>query len=274
MTMPYRVTIALPLSPEQKGIVSETIQLTFQEIDKTCNNWNPDSEISRLNRAPSHQPFSLSPSLRFLLQLSEELYHLSHHRFDPTVEPLVTFFRTSSLPPPASLCQSIGFHHLLLTSTTITKLKEETRLDLCALSKGHCIDLIIERLLKLGYSNLLVEWAGELAARGHPDNRPHWLIQIDPGHPLSSDPIPLVNQAIATSGRTAYNRSFIIDPLTHCPISCPFSAVTVIAPSCALADALATAAITFATLEEAKQFASLFPPSITFFFFSPVQEKI
>ena len=68
-------------------------------------------------------------------------------------------------------------------------------------------------------------------------------------------PIALRNSAIATSGNPFFQ---IIDPLTASPVekteySVAFS--TVIAPTCALADALATASLLFSTRKEAESWA-------------------
>jgi thiamine biosynthesis lipoprotein len=68
-------------------------------------------------------------------------------------------------------------------------------------------------------------------------------------------PIPLRNSAIATSGNPYFR---IIDPLTASPIEKTDYSVayaTVIAPTCALADALCTAAMLFATRKEAESWA-------------------
>jgi thiamine biosynthesis lipoprotein len=79
--------------------------------------------------------------------------------------------------------------------------------------------------------------------------------------------VPLSNQAIATSGDYAtdeWGNGFfhIIHPKTCRPLQKKqgsISATTVIAPTCALADAIATTLMLFETKEEAENWAQQIP---------------
>ncbi len=265
MTMPYHITVGQELSQKEQKAAFEVIEKTFREVHETFDNWNPDSEISRLNAAPKDTLIPLSPPLQDLLTLCEEMVSLSGGRFDPTVEPLAKIWRESreKRAPPSTdalqtACDALGWNHISIHNGIFKKDNNSTRLDLCAISKGLCIDWIVERLQKLGIENLMVEWAGEIRAVGHHPESRDWLVHINPGltenqRPMA--PIALRNSAIATSGNPFFQ---IIDPLTASPVekteySVAFS--TVIAPTCALADALATASLLFSTRKEAESWA-------------------
>lgn len=284
MTMPYHVIVGKPLNAKERAHVSHRIQETFQEIDQTFNNWNPDSEISKLNQAPAKKPVALSQNLHQFLRFCDHIVSLSGGRFDPTIGTLEKVWKQAlqekKRPDPQELqvaCDALGWNQIQFKEGLFQKEQEATSLDLCAVSKGLCIDWIVERLQAMGYADLFVEWAGEIRALGqHPEQR-DWTVQIDPGliqegKPMA--PIPLRNRAIATSGDyqqkgwtlPASNASdgqvhhyfHLIDPLTAQPLEkTPFSiaAVTVIAPTCALADALATAAMLFSCRKEAEKWA-------------------
>jgi len=284
MTMPYRITIGKQLSKAEQKKVSSLIDKTFAEVHEIFDNWNPDSEISRLNAATAGALVPLSPSLQDLLTLCSKIVALSGGRFDPTIEPLAKVWsealQQKKMPTPESLQtagDALGWNHISIHNGIFRKDCSDTRLDLCAVSKGLCIDWIVERLQKMGHEDLFVEWAGEIRAAGHhPENR-DWVVQINPALKVqekSMAPIPLRNQAIAISGDSdqkdwilpaegsadgQIHRFFhMIDPLTAQPLEKTehsIAVATVIAPTCALADALATAAMLFPSQKEAESFA-------------------
>lgn len=218
--MPYHITVGKELTIAEHKIVATIIHETFREIDETVNNWNPKSEIGLINNSTGN--FEVTGHLHTLLKLCQELFIVTQGRFDPTLS-----------------------NKAWRLDEVLSK-EEQTTFDLCGISKGYCIDVIAERLSTAGYKNIFVEWAGEIRAMGeHPAGR-EWTVQIEPGGKI----IPLRNAAIATSGN--YRQKHIINPLTGTHIEGPTVAATVIAPTCALADALATATMVFGHTEWAK----------------------
>jgi len=146
-------------------------------------------------------------------------------------------------------------------------------LDLGGIAKGYGVDLILENLNQAGFSDVFVEWGGEIRASGkHPEGRP-WRIFIsrlennDPH--LAIAHLDLVDQAIATSGDYLQNWTIekdgncstffhIIDPVTLHPLQkqpLSIASTSVVAPTCALADGLATVAMMFLSVEEAQVWA-------------------
>lgn len=284
MTMPYHIVVGKHLSNREKKEVAKAIEETFQTVDAIFNNWNPQSEISRFNATDAHVPFSLSPQLCELFLFCQKMVSLSGGRFDPAIYPLIQAWRSSlkEQKPPSheelqTACDASGWDHLSLKKNSLTKDCAQTTLDLCSVSKGLCIDWIVEKLQAMGYPDLFVEWAGEIRAAGiHPEGR-SWIVQIDPGLLMEGQPIApiaLKNAAIATSGDAGQkgwilaphsapdgrlHRFFhILDPLTAQPLEktdYSVASVSVIAPTCLLADALATTAMIFPGKKEAENWA-------------------
>ena len=261
MTMPYHITVGKQLPLDEHRRVFEVVEKTFAEVHETFDNWNPHSEISRLNLAPKETLIPLSPPMQDLLALCETVVTISGGRFDPTIEPLAKLWSEKKAPSPESFqaaCDALGWNHISIHNGIFKKDKEDTHLDLCAISKGLCIDWIIERLAKLGIEDLMVEWAGDVRAIGHHPENKDWVVQIDPSLKMNQKsiaPIPIRNCAIATSGR---NISRVIDPITASPLEKTENSIasaTVIAPTCAMADALATAAMVFHNRKEAESWA-------------------
>ena len=260
MTIPYCIQVE-----STDKAVEEVILSTFSEIHAIYNNWNPASEISQLNQLPAYQKVALSPQLASFLSFVDQMVIQTEGRFDPTVEPLQLLWKHSlqlgQLPSPQDLeklSPAIGWEKVHLENDLFWKEHPLTAIDLGGIAKGYAVDLLAERLAQLGLRNIYIEWGGEVRTIGpHPEGRP-WKVGIQG---LST--IDLTNTAIATSGSymqhwTLDNISYthIIDPRTQKPLhDSPITSVSVLAPTCAEADAYATALMLFPTKEEALSWA-------------------
>lgn len=260
----YQVKIA-----DAKRIEAEASRLqsmvdqALQEVNRQMSTYRPDSEISQFNRRYSTQPMKVSPSFVQVLRSAVQIYQESRGRFDVTVAPLVDLWGFGkkgsrfSVPDPAqidSVRANIGTKYIrLINDSTIAKSNPNVELDLSAIAKGYGADVVAELLNQQGYHNYLVEIGGEVVVKGL-NHGEKWKIGIDrphfgalPGQELEG--VLLVNDlAIATSGD--YRNFFMIDdtvyshtinPSTGRPIANGMASVTIIAPSCMLADAIATA---------------------------------
>ncbi len=272
MTIPYRVLVGSRLSAAQMAIVQKTIQETFSEINGTFNQWNPESEVSRLNRQPAGQPFILSPALAEFLRRCDKLFELTEGRFDPTIGPLWALWleslvegRAPSQEQIAQVALRTGWKHLKLTTKTAVKDVAGVCLNLDSVSKGHAVDLIALRVEAAGFSNLLVEWGGEMRAVGqHPEARA-WRVAIRSidGQQEPIAQLDLVGASLATSGDYLQNWTIgngatythIVDPVTLQAIQIQpgtAASVSVLAPDCMSADALATAAMAWGSVSAAE----------------------
>lgn len=277
MTIDYHIAIGDHLTGKKKDEIQGIIDATFHEIDAIYNKWNPNSELSRINRLPAHTPFILSPALyQFLIRL-DAFVQLSGGRFDPTIEPLQQLWKTrldSGTQPSGqeieALKPCIGWHTLHVTDGILYKEDSRTQLDLGGAAKGLCVDLLIERLQAAGLSHLFVEWGGEIRTQGkHPSGRP-WRIYIshlgDPDPSAAIAQLDLTNQALATSGdyfqcwkiKTVEGQELtychILNPLTLAPLESKpgsIASASLLARDCVTADALAKVLMLFATIGEA-----------------------
>ncbi len=274
MTIRYRVIVGAPLSPEDKKHIANAITSSFQMVHSIYDKWNPDSELSQLNKLKKGEQHPLSPELYQLLSITDQVVQLSGGRFDPTIEPIQRLWkeklRLEKVPSSEEINAVkpfVGWKKIHFTSEMFYKDEEEAALDLGGIAKGHGIDLLTEALLSLGFQNVYVEWGGEIRAHGqHPTGRP-WTIYIsrlwdeDPTHAIAT--IHLKDQAIATSGDYLQNQTVkgatyfhIYDPISFQPLQATASSIasaSVVANTCALADGLATAAMMFPTKEEATE---------------------
>ncbi len=157
----------------------------------------------------------------------------------------------------------------------LTKENGLIMVDFGGIAKGLTVDLLVENLSNLGFSNLYVEWGGEIKTLGeHPQGR-KWKVFISRFEDTKVDNavaiVEMDNLALATSGD--YLQKWVVDgteyfhifnlktmqPLRITQVS-PGSA-TIAYSSCAIADGLATAALTFDTVEEARTWLEKLKPN-------------
>lgn len=252
----YHITYS---SPDN---LSTQVLEQMHRIDSTLSMFNPDSEVSRIN--VSTEPTRVSKSFLDVFEVSCRANRLSSGAFDPTVAPLVDLWgfgrndRLKASPDSAEIASSlerVGINRCSVSSDSVlTKAHPLTEFDFSAVAKGYGVDCIAQVFTRARVHNYMVEVGGEIALSGKNPRGDLWRIQIDA--PITSDTLAhqrltvlaLTDCCIATSGnyrrfRTTPEGTFghTISPSTGTPVSSSTLSATVIAPSCAMADALATA---------------------------------
>jgi thiamine biosynthesis lipoprotein len=248
--------------------VLRNINTALNRVDLLMSTYKPDSELSRFNAAPAQVPFVVDPETAFVVDAALALAANTHGAFDPTVMPLVDLWgfgpagRDVEAPSEEALAQAlgtIGWESISVGypkdgTTLLKKEHAERKLDLSAIAKGYGVDAACAALDELGVPDYLVEVGGELRCKGlSPSGKP-WRIGIDapgdmsrPGESLQTVLEP-GNAAVATSGDYRNYRvvdgqrvSHTIDPRSGMPLQHGLASVSVLAPTCMMADALATA---------------------------------
>jgi thiamine biosynthesis lipoprotein len=138
-----------------------------------------------------------------------------------------------------------------LSGHTITKKHPAVELDFNAIAPGYAADHIGRLLSQHGVSNYLVEVGGEVYASGLNDRGKPWTIAIEKPIEVGREAQILVgvaNAGLATSGnyrkfweRDGVRYSHTLNPTTGYPERSALLSASVLAPSAAKADALATA---------------------------------
>ncbi|MCD6176107.1 MAG: FAD:protein FMN transferase [Planctomycetes bacterium] len=228
-------------------------------IDELMSDYDPNSQLSKVNRHGFDQPVPVDAELFEVLTVAKLYSCLSEGAFDITIGPVVQLWRKASennIAPTADALQKakecVGYKNLILDAEkqTVQFAKDGMFLDLGGIAKGYAIDKAIEILQNAGMKGAMVDIGGDLRCFGMPANgKQHWLIGLqDPG---DDEKILLTlnmdNMAVATSGD--YRRFVVIDDQKHSHIVNPatadsandLSSVTLIAPTATAADALATA---------------------------------
>lgn len=266
----YNITYTSPSD------LTDSILATFVNVENSLSPFAKESLISRINRNESQQTDSL---LQRIFLASQEVNRLSSGAFDPSVAPLVNLwgfgYKNSAEPPTQALIDSVlafvGINFCRLENSLLIKHTPETEFNFSAITKGYGCDLVGEVLASKGVENYMVEIGGEIALKGlNPKGEP-WHIQIDA--PISGQDanqhtalkvISLTDCGIATSGNyrnyreTSSGRTWhTIDPRTGHPAQTTTLSATVIAPTCMMADALATACMAMSEAEAVAMIESL-----------------
>ncbi len=235
------------------------IEAELGKVDASLSMFNPKSTISRINKGETSETDEM---LNEVLSLSFSVNQATGGAFDPTVAPLVNAwgfgFKKGQLPNAGqvdSLLTLVGLSSIHIEGNKLTKDNPLSILDFSAIAKGYGVDKAAEVLRGKGIKNFMVEIGGEVVTEGLNEKGEPWRIGInkpdDDSTSTSSelqDIIALSGKAIATSGN--YRNFYIkdgrkiahtINPKTGYPAQQDILSSTVMAPTCAEADAFATA---------------------------------
>jgi len=223
------------------GAVERAITAIVSSIDLSMSPFRPDSEITRFNLTDAGGPLPASSDFVAVTAEALRVAALTEGAFEPTVGPLVGRFGFG----PIQRGGEGRFTEISVATGSVSKTRAVLTLDLCGVAKGYALDLMVAALDGLGIERFLIELGGEVAGRGG-----GWRIGIEnplPGPESIRRVVGLDGLALATSG-DRYNGldlagvhfSHIIDPISQRPVDNGIASVSVLAPSAARADALAT----------------------------------
>ena len=231
----------------------------FTEINKSMSTYVATSDISKINKGDT--TIIIDHHFKKVFEVSKEIYEETNGYFDPTIGVLVNAWdfgpegKIIALDSVKidSLMQSVGLKNLTITEGKINNPKNAF-IDFNAIGKGYGLDVIAAFLNKKGHQNYLIDIGGEIVAKGiNVDSSRIWSVGIEEpnfnGTQSHKKVIGLENVAMATSG--VYRKfkvdvngakySHIINTKSGYPSKTNILSVSVIAPTCAVADAYATA---------------------------------
>ncbi len=241
--------------PAREAIAASIARM--KELSDMMSTYVADSPVSRLNREGVLE--NAPRELVEVFSMSNQLSELTGGAFDPTVLPLLGRYRqikeTGILPAKAEideLLELVDYTHVVIErNNTIRFTYPGTMVTLDGIAKGYIVDRGIDVLRSSGFFNAYVEAGGDLMTIGMRQDGTPWRIGIR--NPRTDDlkqmdTITLSDRAIATSGD--YLQYFTDDKKIHHILNpfTGFSPITtasssIIAPTVAQADGLATAAM-------------------------------
>jgi FAD:protein FMN transferase len=228
----------------------------MKRVESVFTTWDSESIISKVNREAGGQPVIVPTEVIKLTQRAIQLSKQSEGAFDITwgsVGKLWDFkAKKEAIVPSKNKIENalagVGYLKIKIDEEKSTLwLPKGTTIGYGGIAKGYGVDRAIEALKKHKIRNAIVNAGGDLRTIGTEFGRP---FNITIKHPRDNKKylaiLPIANAAVVSSGD--YERfimvggkrySHILDPRTGWPVNHTQS-VSLLAPSAALADALAT----------------------------------
>ena len=250
--------------------VRAAMQAAVKAVDAQMSSWKPDSDLMRLNAAAPEVWVEVPPELMAVLETALGIGRLTDGAFDIGVGDAVAAWgfgpqKASTVAIRESLARPRRpAHELLELDRAGLRVRKHgaITLDLSGIAKGYGVDRLAEVATGFGIAGALVAIDGELRAIGHQPDGTAWAVAIErPDHAVRAPHaiLALQDAAVATSGDYRHwvdvggrRLSHTIDPALGGPLAASPASVTVVAASCAVADAWATALMVRGSLEGAE----------------------
>jgi thiamine biosynthesis lipoprotein len=257
----YTVKIASALPDATLADATRAVADALEGVVALMSHYEPQSEVSRLNRQPPGTPLAVSASTLRVFQLARQVQLASDGAFDIGVGRAVDEWGFGPSARPQAIPSSVAIQGLRsglrpdaftldAAAGTLTR-HAPVWANLSGIAKGYGVDAAASALDALGIADYMVEVGGEIRARGRNSAGRPWQIAIErpdamPRRALRI--VPLDGRSLATSGD--YRNYFVhegrrysheIDPGSAAPVTHALASVSVVADDCTLADAWSTA---------------------------------
>lgn len=230
-------------------------------VDQQMSTWKPESDLNRLNAAPEQQWVSVPKELTMVLSAALHVSRQSGGAFDIAVGDLVNAWgfgpaarqvttQVIDSPAPRTRLLASGALEVEPQRNQVRK-RVPLSLDLSGIAKGFGVDELARCLEGSGITRYLVGIDGEMRARGVKPDGQCWVVALEKpkrGVREVMGVMELSDMSIATSGDyrqwvdiAGQSYAHTMNPATGAPLRNLLAAVTVVATSCMLADAWATA---------------------------------
>ena len=246
-----------------EGLESQPAERVLDELydealrlDRLLSIYDPESEISRINRTAGHGKQQVDPDVVEILKLSIAYSELTRGAFDVTIGPLVALWTEAAdrnAPPTAAELaaarQRVGADRISAISGDGVSLAEEgMKLDLGGIAKGYALDRMLPLLERNRVKSALLNFGQSSTwAVGAPAGSAGWRLLVRGPEGRFAGLITLRDQALSASGSRGQwveidgrRYGHIIDPRSGEPLLRARQAV-VISQSAALAEALSLA---------------------------------
>ena len=248
------------LAHPEKMTVSNALTAAHEavrEVEKTCNIFDPESELSKLNATAADEPFACGDLLWDVLTQARAFWKDSGGVFDVTIDPLMKLWgfhsKRETLPSEEEIAEAkrlTGLDKVVFDDEkhTVKFTVPGMSINLGGIAKGYALDRAADAVRKLGVKTGWIEIGGNIVALPKKSGGGKYAAGIK--NPFRKDDLlgktTLSDAAISTSGN--YERYVVIDgkqythiinPATGLPVS-GMDSVTVIAPTGVASDALST----------------------------------
>lgn len=262
-TFPTMGTIAevtvLHDDPRQAHSAIDAVAAELARLEGMLTRFDDTSDVGRANLGAGRGPVNVGVETAWVVEEALRWAEASDGGFDPCLARAIDVWDVlhRTVPPAEALVRPYAGRRLhravdveLGPAGGVLRFRDpDVGLDLGAIAKGFAVDRAAAVLSRHGIRDGIVKVGGDLVALGHGETGDPWRIGIrSPRDPEGiCGTLDVSDEAVATSGD--YERFFeaagrryhhILDPATASPRESPLHAVTVVAPTCFVADAAST----------------------------------
>lgn len=252
-----RVRVAAP-DREAGFRAAEEAFAAVERVEERISTWSPDTELSRLNRAPVGTAVEISDGLAALLRELRRWTRSTGGAFDPTVGALVDAWdlrgegRRPDSVALAEAREAVGWRRFEIEADgpAVRRLHPGAWIDAGGFGKGLALDRARRALRRAGIASALLDFGGQVVAVGSPPGGGDcWKVGV--AHPRHRDraaaELSLCGESAATTSAgerfvTAggERHGHVLDPRTGRPVPA-WGSVTVVCEEPMAADLLSTA---------------------------------
>jgi FAD:protein FMN transferase len=253
-------TLRIAVAAPSRSKAIEAIEAAFEAVrrlDRLLSTWRGDSEIARLNHAPTGQPTSLSPHLYSLLREAARWSGQTGGAFDPAIGSLIDAWdlRGSGRVPDAAQLNraraagSLDRFTFVDETGTVSRADSAAWIDTGGFGKGVALREAGRALFRRGVTTGSLNFGGQVLVVGGDVSGADWMVPV--AHPSHrNEPaawLHLRDRSASTSSQSerfvtvrGQRLGHILDPRTGRPVP-PWGSVTVVAADPAVADVVSTA---------------------------------
>ncbi len=163
---PVSVTLKFSQKPSEKELdrIAAEFNRALLSLSDVFNNYDPNSEVTKLSRAPVGKEIEVSMELYKALSIAKELWRESEGLFDVTVEPLARAWKSEKKPSEediSKLRSLVGYEKVKLLKGNKVLKEAEREFELGGL-KGIFADYLLAAADEIGASAVVIDAGGDL----------------------------------------------------------------------------------------------------------------
>lgn len=244
-----------------KDDLARQLLIAVARVDQQMSNWRSDSDLMRFNALQPGIWMTPPAELLWVLQTAIQVSAESGGAFDIAVGDLVGAWGFGPQGRLADAAQREALKHQSRPSAAMAlefdfqagrvRKRHPVHLDLSGIAKGFGVDQLARCLEDHGIHDYLVSIDGEFRARGGKPGGNPWTVAIEQPQENIRRALGVLEMgdgALATSGDYRHfhdvggaRYAHTMDPRHGAPLDNGVASVSVLAPTCMLADAWATA---------------------------------
>ena len=245
------ITLHAPDPARGRETLEELFALAAR-LDAVMSRYDPQSDLSELNRSAGQGLVPVDPELARILEASVGYSRLTGGTFDVTVGPLVALWtragETGVLPSADQIAAArarVGAEQVRVEGARAALAHAGVSVDLGGIAKGWAVDRMLPVLKQRRIERALIDFGqSSVQALGAPPGSPGWRLLARGPDEGALGVLTLSDQALSVSGSLGQmveiggrRYGHVLDPRTGLPLERQREAL-VVAPNATLAEAL------------------------------------